>query len=271
MNIKSILILSFIILTYESRSFTFNGYVKRNTYVTFDSDEYCVYIDKNEFTDVREIGMNVTVYNGSFRENFIYLGQNDKIYSKGDILTLIFNTTCTKYIAGEYYHYSDYYKEYTLIFNLPKPDQRYLFVSIPSFSGSYVKLEVGNVSPKPYYSTDSSDSSGVIPIVIAIAGVIVVITFVCLLLCCLGKLGFGKRRKKKYSSNSNNDNTFNSNTYDQNLNSYPSTNSYVPQPPQPNVYTPGIVLEMSNMSGDGTYQSNAAPGFSPAYPPQSVN
>ena len=82
--------------------------------------------------------MNVTVYEGIFKEGFIYLGQSYEIYKKGDIIALTDNKNYTNYIAGQYYPYSEYFKEFTFIFKLPKPSQRYLYVSIPSFSGSYV-------------------------------------------------------------------------------------------------------------------------------------
>ena len=61
------------------------------------------------------------------------------------------------------------------------------------------------------------------------------------------------------------------NTYAQKLNTYPSTNSYAPQPTQPGItYTPDVVPQVTNMDSEVTYQTNAAPVFSPAYPSQTV-
>ena len=126
MNLKSLLILLFIILTYGQRNFDLYGYVKRYTNETFYSSGYCVYFDNNEFTDVEEIEINVTVYNGRFTEEDMYYGKSDEIFKKGESLRIPVIKTYTSYIAGEYYNYSDKYREFTFIFNIPKLNQRYL-------------------------------------------------------------------------------------------------------------------------------------------------
>ena len=109
------------------------------------SNFQCVYIDTYEFEKEKEIGIKVTVYEGRFEEeDMFYIGDNS-------IPPVEYPTNYESPYSSSHSGYSFCYTEFTYYFKIPKPNERYLFVSIPAFyiefKDSYVEIEIGEPFP----------------------------------------------------------------------------------------------------------------------------
>ena len=148
MKIIFILILGFFCLSNE-KICSFLGKIAKKETIT-NSYSY-VYIDTLEFPHESEIIIATTVYNGYFiRENRLYYGEGDSLPS-----TIVLNKTKSSYMSsssssGYNYDWStlkEIYSHYTNYFKIPKPSQRYLYVSMSEFSGSYGEIKISEGFP----------------------------------------------------------------------------------------------------------------------------
>ena len=228
MNLILLLILFFKALTVGNNTFKLLGYLKRYNYKFFYFNDYCFYLNISEYNDVEEIEVKAAVYFGSFTENIMFYRESDTEFSKGQYLNFTFNMTNSSYIKGPPSGYQEY-NNFTYIFDIPKPNTKFLYISFPSFKASWGEISVNyNISG----SSDSSDSSSssdtyesssftqvyIICIVFSLIGfiIIVIIIFYC----------FRKARRSRIQSNYI---STPGNTYTSNLNpSAPYINSYIP-------------------------------------------
>ena len=189
------------------------GRISKSYSQTTSSKNYCVYIDTYDFEKETEIGIKVTVYEGYFEESIMYhIGDND-------IPSVLYPTYYESYYSSSYsgydYGYYTYYDRYTYYFKIPKPSERYLFVSIPDFYiryYGYVEIEIED--PFPVWA-----------IILIVLGVIVFIAIIIIVII------YFIRKSRKISTML----PISQPVY------YPSNNAYVNNPPAyapPPGYTP---------------------------------
>ena len=187
--------------------------ISKTNYITTISKSQCVYIDTYEFEKQTEIGVKVTVYNGSFREDIMYyIGSN----------TIPFDVNPTVYENYDSSSYSGYdfgfnnFLHFTYYFKIPKANERYLFVSIPEFfieSDGYVEIGIG--APFPIWAI----------ILIVLGGVIVISIIIIVIICYIRK---SRTRNSTLPSSEP--------LY------YPSNNSYVNDQPEYGIIPPGVPI-----------------------------
>ena len=148
-----ILIIFFLISQIQCKNFTVFGSISKNKSITITSSntDYCVYIDTNEFAqDIKEIKIFVTVYGGHTTESYMYYDSNKSKLNNGKNITL----NKSKYFDNSYYVVLNdiYFKEITHYFKIPKPSERYLYLSAPYYKPYWVskfKVKIGVSSGIP--------------------------------------------------------------------------------------------------------------------------
>ena len=150
MKLIIILIFGFLCLSKEKMYSLLGKITKKESKTTTNSYNY-VYIDTLEFPDESEIIVATTVYSGYFkREHLLYYGEGETLPSSIEL-----NKTKSSYMSsssssGYNYDWStlkEIYSHYTNYFKIPKPSQRYLYVSMSEFSGSYGEIKISEGFP----------------------------------------------------------------------------------------------------------------------------
>ena len=223
MKLIFLLVLSFFYLS-EGIKYKVYNYITEHFTVEapYSSENLCVYLGTHDFAeDLNEIKIYVTVYNGYVEEKKMYYGETNNTPYFGDIVELIaYETSHSSSYSG--YEYTNYYNEYTLYFNIPKKNGRYLFLSFPKYEGT--SIEIGVYHGFPVWAIISIVFGVIIVVVVTI---IIVAVFFC-------------RRRNSYYYNPPTNDVFQPPvvTYVQPAPSYPAP-AYPPtyQPPvQPNYY-----------------------------------
>ena len=212
MKIIIILIIGFIYLSNEKKC-DLLGKISKTKSQTTKSKNYYVYLETSEFPDESEIIIATTVYDGYFTESKLYYGEGDTLPSY-----IYLNKSKSSYMSSSsrsgynydwtnhreiYNHYSSYYK-------IPKPTQRYLYLSINDFKGSYVEIEIS--SGFPVWAI----------VLLVILGVIIVAVILIII------IKFIKRKRVNYIPPSNNYYSPQVNTYTNNPPvNYPNPNAPV--------------------------------------------
>ena len=150
MKIIFILIFGFFCLS-DEKICSFLGKIAKKETITITNSYSYVYIDTLEFPHESEIIIATTVYNGYFiRENRLYYGEGDSLPS-----TIVLNKTEISYMSSsssvshnyDWNNQREIYLHYTNYFKIPKPTQRYLYVSMSEFAGSYGEIEISEGFP----------------------------------------------------------------------------------------------------------------------------
>ena len=202
MKLIFLLIFGIIPLTFEDEYYKYKlyGYLKRNTLLKLYYSGYCFYLKPSEFYDVDNVEINVTLYSGHFTENIITYGQNDECFPEGSNIHIPLNQTYTSYSPGRYIG-SNNYEKYTYIFKIPKLAGNYWYISVPTFSGSYVDVIVNYKQFE--YSKSSSNSYtndfSLVTIVGAVSAVIILIIIIAIICCCVRR---SRRVKNQLNYNS---------------------------------------------------------------------
>ena len=133
MKLIFLLFFSFFYFSESRYYYVLDLITKKTDFETTDSSNYfCVYLDTNEFADLKEIRIFAKIYNGRFTEGeMFYGGTNDKP-NQGDSVPLTLSEKCNPARYSKYQN-SDY-DEFTFYFNIPKPNERYLYLSFPACS-----------------------------------------------------------------------------------------------------------------------------------------
>ena len=255
------LIFVFISITCEQRNSILLGYLGKNQIQSVNKNGYCFYLKLSDYTNDDVIKINATVYSGYFTEKVIFYGAHDVAGDPGYDVEFSDNIFYSSYTEGDYID-SGNYKKYTHIFNFQKVTKwKYLYISVPYFSGSRVDIVV-NYKPSEPSGSDSIVLS--LTAVIGIVAGVVILIIIIIIICCV-------RRSKRENNQldymkpvpPNVNIVFSSaNTPNPNANSYAASVSNYPSnaPPIPTTYN-------SNDS-PATYQLSPA---SPVYPQQYPN
>ena len=173
------LILLFISILFnfsrEDKKCKIIGKETENSGYAFKNNNYCVYLDTNEFNAFEEVILDIYVHSGHFNEDFMYYGET---FIEPNIDSYV---TLTKTQVNFDYHdcskcYSNYFSYF---FKKPKITQRYLIMSCPSFTGINAGIDITTrLSPL-------SIALIVIGAIVFISGIIILIVFLI------------KRKKKK--------------------------------------------------------------------------
>ena len=151
------------------------GKETENSGHAFNNNNYCVYLDTNEFNVFEEVILDIYVHNGHFNEDFMYYGETFIEPIKDSYVTL----TKTQ-VNFDYHDCSKCYSNYfSYFFKKPKITQRYLIMSCPSFKGIDCGIDITT------RLSSLSIALIVIGAVIFISGIIILIVFLI------------KRKKKK--------------------------------------------------------------------------
>ena len=152
MKLIFLLIIGLLQLT-EERNCSLLGKLTKKNSLTTRINNYCVYIDTYDFEKETEFEIKATVYKGYFvEEKMCYVGNNS-------IPSVLNTESCTRYCGMNYpgfdediddsYYQHNYNSRFSYYFKIPKPRERYLFVSIPNYAIEYdskVKIEFGSLS-----------------------------------------------------------------------------------------------------------------------------
>ena len=150
MKLIFILIFGFFCLS-DEKICSFLGKIAKKETITITNSYSYVYIDTLEFPHESEIIIATTVYNGYFiRENRLYYGEGDGLPS-----TIVLNKTEISYMSSsssvshnyDWNNQREIYLHYTNYFKIPKPTQRYLYISMSEFAGSYGEIEISEGFP----------------------------------------------------------------------------------------------------------------------------
>ena len=266
MKLIFLLIFGIIPLTFEDEYYKYKlyGYLKRNTLLKLYYSGYCFYLKPSEFYDVDNVEINVTLYSGHFTENIITYGTNDECFSEGSNIHNPLNQTYTSYSPGRYIG-SNNYEKYTYIFKIPKLAGNYWYISVPTFSGSYVDVIV-NYKQFEYSKSSSSSYTNdfsLVTIVGAVSAVIILIIIIAIICCCV-------RRSRRVNNQLN----YNSPAMKPIV---PSTNIIIPSAkavtPSVDTYAAPIVHYPSNVplittsyDSSVTYEPMAPPVYIPPNP-----
>ena len=173
------LILLFISILFnfsrEDKKCKIIGKETENSGYAFNNNNYCSYLDTNEFNAFEEVILDIYVHSGHFNEDFMYYGETFIEPIKDSYVTL----TKTQ-VNFDYHDCSKCYSNYfSYFFKKPKITQRYLIMSCPSFKGIDCGIDITTrLSPL-------SIALIVIGAIVFISGIIILIVFLI------------KRKKKK--------------------------------------------------------------------------
>ena len=128
MKLIFLLIIGLLQLSVGKKCDVLGSLYKKNP-LTITSNNYCVYIDTYDFETEKEIGIKVSICGGHFGESRMYYVGNNNIPS------VSYPTDYEDYYSESYGSCGYYADSESLIyhFKIPKPSERYLFVSIPDF------------------------------------------------------------------------------------------------------------------------------------------
>jgi len=186
MKFTFLLILGFFYFPCDGRNFEVAGFLEKSysghTYSSgFRENGKVVYVNTSQF-DSDEIEFEISVGYGDLTENCMYYGSNNTELP-GKAISL---SACETYYASDIHAYDDE-KYFYYYFRIPKLNDKYLYVSIPSF-----KL----YSYKGSASIMASDKNSLVSIILIIIGVVIFIVILIVLIIYFVKK---KRNKKRIS------------------------------------------------------------------------
>lgn len=155
-------------LSREDKKCKIIGKETENSGYILNNNNYCVYLDSNEFNAFEEVILDIYIHNGHFNEDFMYYGETFIEPIKDSYVTL----TKTQ-VNFDYHDCSKCYpiNYFSYLFKKPKTTQRYLIMSCPSFAGIDCGIDITTrLSPL-------SIALIVIGAFIFISGVIILIVF----------------------------------------------------------------------------------------------
>ena len=141
MRLKSILIICLFSL-FKQKTFEKYGQLKKDSSLSINYTNYCVYIELQEFKWFNDIKIKITVKNGIFDENILYFLWYNLSPAEQNIFQINNFIKNDSYSSGNYN--GKYYDYYILYYTIKKnSDYSYLFIGIPQFSepNSYVEIE----------------------------------------------------------------------------------------------------------------------------------
>ena len=131
------------------RNLTVDGFLGFGESKEYTSNGYCVYLDIIEFNHEKEIKVKVTIYKGIFLEEIMYYkGSNEEKKHNEKMEFELFQDYIEKE-AGSYSH-EKLYDKCTLYFNIPKLNNKYIYISIPNstlISKGYILISVNKSFP----------------------------------------------------------------------------------------------------------------------------
>ena len=143
----------------EEKNFTILGYLgkdKTRTYTNMFSRDYAIYLDTKEFNeDIKEIELKISLIKGSFKENIMFYGDSPQPSFYDTIFSFNKYKTNDSINVKDFDEYYKIYDKCTLYYKIPKPNERYLYVSIPTFSIRYdgrIEISVSNKLSITYLS-----------------------------------------------------------------------------------------------------------------------
>ena len=179
MKLIFLLILGLLNL-FEGKQYTVLGRISSDEKQKTSKNNFCVYVDTSEFENESEIPIKVTVYSGSFEDSVLYYGSSDAEPALGSDVNLDSRKNSDSHDCEglETWGFYIYYYFYTDLYNVPKPNKRYLIIGIPEFSGHfdyYVEIEASKLFPLW------------LKIVLIIAGIVLLVLLIKLFLYCYKK------------------------------------------------------------------------------------
>ena len=144
MKLMLLLILGLFNL-YEGKNCNIEGQLHKNgkfsikyEYSTYSS---CVYLDTSEFSDDKEIELQVTIYDAYFWESDMYYDEFDGIVTSSGVDVKKYQPRYSSSSAS--YTSIIYYDEISYYYKIPKPSKKYLYVALPRYIGySYSNIEI---------------------------------------------------------------------------------------------------------------------------------
>ena len=204
--------------------FNYLSYLSKSGVVTISyykraSDNF-IYLDMSEFSGDSTIDLRITVYDGYFSDNVMYYGGFDDKPNGSSVKLYEYKSSSSS--TSTSYGFFYYYDEFSYYFKIPKPPQKYLYVSIPN----YISYTYGYAEVK----ISSLNVGLIVGIVIGVAVVVGVVIFLVIFF-----------RRRRFVSNPNSGYVPQTNVYT------PPTTAYAGYPPtqpvnpgypspQPNLY-----------------------------------
>ena len=180
MKLLNLLILVFIPVAVNSVYFTLYSYLTKDKYETINNRGKCVGLKLSSYSRVSNIKVEVTVYSGYFTSaNLFYYRSYEQFNINRDIdfpNSIIYST----YSRGSQINNRDY-TYFTYYYDIPDIYNTNLYIGIPTYSGSYVKIKVNYVSNNRDYYHDYSGSDDLTPVT-AIVIVFGIIAFVLIII-----------------------------------------------------------------------------------------
>ena len=113
-------------------------------------------MDTKEFDeDIKEIELKISLIKGSFKENIMFYGESPQTSFYNTIFSFNKYKTNDSISVKDFDEYYKIYDKCTLYYKIPKPNERYLYVSIPTFSIRYdgrIEISVSNKLSITYLS-----------------------------------------------------------------------------------------------------------------------
>ena len=131
MKIIVFLILGLFLFSSEQKNFTVLGILSRTGSFSCSENGSAIYIMTDYFEDVEEIEFEFWISNGYITENYVYYGNSDTEIFGGDSISLSLHQS---YYSSESESDDLYYSKNTYFFIIPKPKEKYLYVSFPPFA-----------------------------------------------------------------------------------------------------------------------------------------
>ena len=172
MKLLNLLILAFIPLDVNSVYFTFHSYLTKNEYKTIYDSEKFVGLKLSSYRRVSNIKVVVSLYAGYFLSSYLYYLETSNQYNTNNRINF-----------NDKIYYSSSSTSNTYYFNLPNIYKTNLYIGIPSFSGSYVRIKVDydyDYDSNDYYHNYSG--SGDLTSIAAIVIVFGILAFVLIII-----------------------------------------------------------------------------------------
>ena len=109
--------------------------------ITIRKDGYCVYFDTTELnSEEKQIEVNIRIYGGDIRDHPMFYEGTDIKPTINTYVNISYSSTYSNSYRSE-----DYSVTYT--YNIPRLNERYLYLSFPSFSSGldgYAEIRINN-------------------------------------------------------------------------------------------------------------------------------
>ena len=149
MKLIIFIFLIFFETVYNYSSYRVVGKLNKYQKIKIYTNE-AIYLDLDEFKDVQNIYFNITLFYGYFTDSNVYYGGTNGPSPASDINLYNYKTYQSE-SYGTRYEYNNiyYYDRYTYIFEIPKINNKYLYVTPPKFmylSNYHIMIENFNPS-----------------------------------------------------------------------------------------------------------------------------